>query len=266
MENFFGLAINDLPKRVRETFVLYFEKQYCYQEIATELNISYDNVRKRISQARAILRKRYEKYNQVSRGEWLFARTVESSPPPELATEIVAPEISQEVVLSEEKSEAILVGVSELVYETNVNYLGVRSQESGVRRKERRRKNSRGRKFFVCAFIQTINHTVFHQRLLVEVNVDEKLPEIETFRNGEQQFLGVSVLVKLLRKTRQKQKDHFSYQLSKDFSQPLKLVNNSPPEYFGLKIINHLIIRACSGLLRPECCDSRGGFPLKLIT
>ena len=57
LENFFGLAINDLPKRLRETFVLYFEKQYCYQEIATELNISYDNVRKRISQARAILRK-----------------------------------------------------------------------------------------------------------------------------------------------------------------------------------------------------------------
>ena len=212
------------------------------------------------------MRKRYEKYNQVSRGEWLFARTVESSPPPELATEIVVPEISQEVVLSEEKSEAILVSVGELVYDTNVNYLGVRSQESGVRRKERRRKNSRGRKFFVCALIQTINHTSNHQPLLVEVNVEGKLPEIETFANGEQQFLGVSVLVKLLRKTRQKQKDHFSYQLSKDFSQPLKLVNNSPPEYFGLKIINHLIIRACSGVLPPECCNSRGGFPIKLIT
>ncbi|NEN89606.1 MAG: sigma-70 family RNA polymerase sigma factor [Okeania sp. SIO3H1] len=58
------MAIDDLPKRLRETFVLYFEKQYSYQEIATELNISYPNVRKLISQARAILRKRYEEYQR----------------------------------------------------------------------------------------------------------------------------------------------------------------------------------------------------------
>ena len=45
-------------------------------------------------------------------------------------------------------------GVGELVYDIKLNYLGVRSQESGVRRKERRRKNSRGRKFFVCALNQ----------------------------------------------------------------------------------------------------------------
>ncbi|MGK7923210.1 MAG: hypothetical protein AB4080_24745 [Trichodesmium sp.] len=50
------------------------------------------------------------------------------------------------------------------VYDTNLNYLGVRSQESGVRRKERRRKNSRGRKFFVRALIPTRNHTSNHQR------------------------------------------------------------------------------------------------------
>ncbi|NET18096.1 MULTISPECIES: hypothetical protein [unclassified Okeania] len=32
----------------------------------------------------------------------------------------------------------------------NLNDLGVRSQESGVSREERRRKRSRSRKFFVC--------------------------------------------------------------------------------------------------------------------
>ncbi|NEP89960.1 MAG: hypothetical protein F6K18_25800 [Okeania sp. SIO2C2] len=57
------------------------------------------------------------------------------------------------------------------VYDINLNYLGVRSQESGVRsqklgvrRKERRRKNSRGRKFFVCALIRTRHHTSNDQR------------------------------------------------------------------------------------------------------
>ncbi|NER07264.1 MAG: hypothetical protein F6K17_34155 [Okeania sp. SIO3C4] len=49
------------------------------------------------------------------------------------------------------------------VYDINLNYLGVRSQESGVRRKERRRKNSRGRKFFVCALIRTRHHNSNHQ-------------------------------------------------------------------------------------------------------
>ncbi|NES76191.1 MULTISPECIES: hypothetical protein [Okeania] len=39
-------------------------------------------------------------------------------------------------------------GVGKLVYDISLNYLGVRSQESGVRREERRRKNSRSRKFF----------------------------------------------------------------------------------------------------------------------
>ena len=33
------------------------------------------------------------------------------------------------------------------MYDINLNYLGVRSQESGVRREERRKKRSRRRKF-----------------------------------------------------------------------------------------------------------------------
>ncbi|NES78421.1 MULTISPECIES: hypothetical protein [unclassified Okeania] len=61
-------------------------------------------------------------------------------------------------------TETTYFGVGKLGYDINLNYLGVRSQESGVRRKERRRKSSRGRKFFVCALIRTRHHTSFHQR------------------------------------------------------------------------------------------------------
>ncbi|NES78965.1 MULTISPECIES: hypothetical protein [Okeania] len=66
------------------------------------------------------------------------------------------------------------------MYDINLNYLGVRSQptprpspsqegKSGVRREERRRKSSRGRKFFVCALIRTRYHTSFHQRLIFKL-------------------------------------------------------------------------------------------------
>lgn len=49
-------AIDNLPTRLRETFILYFREELSYQEIAQQQNISYQNVCKRISQARAILR------------------------------------------------------------------------------------------------------------------------------------------------------------------------------------------------------------------
>ncbi|NEP97095.1 hypothetical protein [Okeania sp. SIO2F5] len=65
------------------------------------------------------------------------------------------------------------------VYDINLNYLGVnppltppnppltpprRGGEDRVRRKERIRKSSKGRKFFVRALIRTRYHTSFHQR------------------------------------------------------------------------------------------------------
>ena len=110
LEDFCRLAIDDLPKRLRETFVLLFDKQYSYKEIATELKISESNVRKRISQGRAILRKRrqeeYEKQEEIVIVE---NQKIESSQPQELDTESVTAEIPQETILSEEKSEPILV-------------------------------------------------------------------------------------------------------------------------------------------------------------
>lgn len=62
LEEFLEDAIDHLPPRLREPFILYVKKELSYQEIAGELNISYDNVRKRISQARAILRERLHEY------------------------------------------------------------------------------------------------------------------------------------------------------------------------------------------------------------
>ena len=106
LEDFCRLAIDDLPKKLRETFVLLFHKQYSYKEIATELGISDSNLRKRISQGRAILQKRrhkeYEKQEEIVIVE---EHKVENYPAQELDTD----EIPQEAVFSEEKSEPLLV-------------------------------------------------------------------------------------------------------------------------------------------------------------
>lgn len=55
-------AIENLPSRLRETFILHFYQQLSYQEIAQQQEISYDNVCKRISQARKILREQLREY------------------------------------------------------------------------------------------------------------------------------------------------------------------------------------------------------------
>jgi RNA polymerase sigma factor (sigma-70 family) len=55
-------AIDNLPSRLRETFILHFYQELSYQEIAQQQEISYQNVCKRISQARAILRKELRGY------------------------------------------------------------------------------------------------------------------------------------------------------------------------------------------------------------
>ncbi|MEG3923656.1 sigma-70 family RNA polymerase sigma factor [Microcoleus sp. D3_18a_C4] len=49
-------AIDNLSPKMRETFMLHFYQELSYQEIAQQQDISYQNVCKRISQARAILR------------------------------------------------------------------------------------------------------------------------------------------------------------------------------------------------------------------
>jgi RNA polymerase sigma-70 factor (ECF subfamily) len=49
-------AIDNLPTRLRETFILHFYEELSYPEIVQRQEISYQNVCKRISQARKILR------------------------------------------------------------------------------------------------------------------------------------------------------------------------------------------------------------------
>jgi len=57
-----GSAIEELPERLREAFVLRFVEEKSYREIAEQLAITYDNVRKRIQQARVILQKQLNGY------------------------------------------------------------------------------------------------------------------------------------------------------------------------------------------------------------
>ncbi|WP_333317907.1 sigma-70 family RNA polymerase sigma factor [Microcoleus sp. D3_18a_C4] len=54
--------IANLPTRLRETFILHFYEELPHQEIAQQQEISYQNVCKRISQARAILREELRGY------------------------------------------------------------------------------------------------------------------------------------------------------------------------------------------------------------
>jgi len=55
-------AIDKLPPRLREVFIPYYYQEQSYQEIAQEIGISYANVCKRISQARAILKQELRGY------------------------------------------------------------------------------------------------------------------------------------------------------------------------------------------------------------
>ncbi|PSB29179.1 hypothetical protein C7B69_09440 [filamentous cyanobacterium Phorm 46] len=55
-------AIDNLPAKMCETFILHFYRELYHQEIAQQQDISYQNVCKRISQARAILRKQLRGY------------------------------------------------------------------------------------------------------------------------------------------------------------------------------------------------------------
>jgi len=55
-------AIDNLPTRLRETFILHFYQELSYPEIAQQQEISYQNVCKRISQARKILQEELRGY------------------------------------------------------------------------------------------------------------------------------------------------------------------------------------------------------------
>lgn len=83
-------AIDNLQPRLRETFILHFYEELSYQEIGDRQNITYQNVCKRISQARAILRLELRGYFIGEDG----TDTGKSVPP--TATESAIGEMSQE--------------------------------------------------------------------------------------------------------------------------------------------------------------------------
>ncbi|WP_072622396.1 RNA polymerase sigma factor [Spirulina major] len=57
-------AIAALPSKLREVMVLWVEEDCSYGEIGERLGLSTANVRKRVSQARAILRRRLAEYER----------------------------------------------------------------------------------------------------------------------------------------------------------------------------------------------------------
>jgi len=83
-------AIDNLPTRLRETFILHFYRELSYQEIAQQQEISYQNVCKRISQARKILQEELRGYFIEEEG----TDTDKSVPP--APTESAIGEMSQE--------------------------------------------------------------------------------------------------------------------------------------------------------------------------
>jgi RNA polymerase sigma factor (sigma-70 family) len=85
-------AIDNLPTRLRETFILHFYRELSYPEIAQQQEISYQNVCKRISQARAILREELRGYFIGEEG----TDTDLSVTPTKAATESAIGEMSQE--------------------------------------------------------------------------------------------------------------------------------------------------------------------------
>lgn len=118
LENFFCLAIDELSAKLKETFILHFEEELSYQEIAIKLNISYDNVRKRISQARAILREKYnlgfvgenKNYHVETFNKTSLNSTIVSSIPEEFA----AIDLDTNLFVVEEEPQAAILSTPEI--------------------------------------------------------------------------------------------------------------------------------------------------------
>ena len=188
LEDFCRLAIDNLPKRLRETFALFF-KEYSYKEIATELSISEPNVRKRISQGRAILRERYEEYQKQKEIVIFEEHKVENSPAQELETEIIATEMPQEAVLSEEKSEPILVEATAEEELGKIETFGYRKQE------------------LVAPSVLVKSLRDAKKKHLVEATAEEELGKIETVGYRKQELVAPSVLVKSFKYANKRYKD-----------------------------------------------------------
>jgi RNA polymerase sigma factor (sigma-70 family) len=121
-------AIDNLPKRLRETFILHFYQEVPYSEIAQQQETSYQNVCKRISQARAILRQNLREYFEDE------TDTTQSVTSTLAATESTTTDISQEnekveAIASQKLTSSIVVDVETVVDEES-NEAQVQQRES----------------------------------------------------------------------------------------------------------------------------------------
>lgn len=110
-------AIDNLPPRLRQTFILHFYEELSYPEIAQRQEISYGNVCKRISQARKILREELRGYfieEDETDTELSVPPTATESPSGEISQENggVKPEAEETVTLSVAVAEVESVGDS----------------------------------------------------------------------------------------------------------------------------------------------------------
>ena len=145
---------------MRETFILHFESGLSYQNIAEQLGISYDNVRKRISQARAILRQRFnENFGEDGTDSDLSNPKSRVSPqsakPPESKKTAQKEPVAGEIALFGELKEVQIVA-------------GVELPEAAL-------------------------SVTQIEPVLVEAKSDEKLEKIEIVTDGEPQSVALSV-------------------------------------------------------------------------
>ncbi|MBW4497713.1 MAG: sigma-70 family RNA polymerase sigma factor [Oscillatoria princeps RMCB-10] len=99
-------AIDELPATMRETFMLHFYEELSHQEIAERQKVPYQNVCKRISQARAILAKKLRGYFIGEDGTEpdtakVAAKPAKSKKPAQKAAQ-VEPILPETVTLSEQ--------------------------------------------------------------------------------------------------------------------------------------------------------------------
>ncbi len=108
-------AIEKLPPRLREVFILYYYQDQSYREIAEEIGISYTNVCKRISQARAILKEELRGY--------VKDENIADSPPPKEGKSqetMTQPPLEIEVLVSVGELEGVSLVASEISEDTEL--------------------------------------------------------------------------------------------------------------------------------------------------
>jgi RNA polymerase sigma factor (sigma-70 family) len=123
LENFLRDEIDRLSPKLRDVFLLFVDEEQSYKQIAATLNISYENVRQRMSKARAILRERWWDYENGSKCTALHSQKRRNSPQPTQPQPVQSqmPILSEEIEEVEKVEEEILPETGEVVEEVNLD-------------------------------------------------------------------------------------------------------------------------------------------------